>query len=80
MKEINIITGEDYKVTHKKTKKVYFMTAQELANFLFKYGYKNYKIDNLNKKLIDYIPFWLIISVMVAAYTVAIILHIQLNY
>jgi len=80
MKEINIITGEDYKVTHKKTKKVYFMNAQEVANFVFKYGYKNYKIDNLNKKLIDYIPLWLIISVMVAAYTAAILLHIQFNY
>lgn len=80
MKEINIITGEDYKVTHKKTKKVYFMNAQELANFLFKYGYKNYKIDNLNKKLIDYIPFWLIVTVMVLAFITSILLHIQLNY
>lgn len=80
MKEINIITGEDYKVTHKKTKKVYFMTAQELSNFLFKYGYKNYKIDNLNKKLIDYIPLWLIVTVMVLAYTLSIISYININY
>jgi len=80
MKDINIITGEDYKVTHKKTKKVYFMNAQELANFLFKYGYKNYKINNINKKLIDYIPLWLIISVMVATYTLSIISYININY
>jgi len=80
MKDINIITGEDYKVTHKKTKKVYFMNAQELANFLFKYGYKNYKINNINKKLIDYIPLWLIVTVMVLAYTLSIISYININY
>jgi len=80
MKKINIITGEDYKVTHKKTKKVYFMNSQEVANFLFKYGYKNYKIHNLNKKLIDFIPLWLIITVMVAAYTLSIISYININY
>ena len=80
MKDINIITGEDYKVTHKKTKKVYFMNAQELANFLFKYGYKNYKINNINKKLIDYIPLWLIVTVMVLTYTLSIISYININY
>lgn len=80
MKEINIITGEDYKVTHKKTKKVYLMTAQEVANFLFKYGYKNYKIDNLNKKLIDYIPLWLIVAGILITYTISIITYININY
>ena len=41
MKNLNITTGADYKVTHKLTKSVQFMNAQELATFVFKNDYKN---------------------------------------
>jgi hypothetical protein len=60
MKNLNITTGADYKVTHKLTKVVQFMNAQELATFVFKNDYKKYDIENTEKRLIDMIPSWLL--------------------
>ena len=60
MKNLNITTGADYKVTHKLTKSVQFMNAQEVATFVFKNDYKNYTIENTEKRFVDRIPAWVI--------------------
>ena len=81
MKKIEITNGSNYKVEHKETKQTYFFNAKQLAKFVFKNDYKNYNIIELNKKtLIDYLPTWLIVGVMVIAFIGSILLHIQLNY
>ena len=80
MEKINIKAGQNYKVTHKKTNAVHFMNAQEVADFIFKYGYKNYSIKNLNKRTVDKVPS-LVLYVLLFGLTIAsICLHIQLNY
>ena len=80
MKNLNITTGADYKVTHKLTKVVQFMNAQELATFVFKNDYKKYDIENTEKRLIDMIPSWLLYTSFILLTIASILLHIQLNY
>ena len=81
MKNIEIISGSNYKVTHKETKQSYFFNADQLAKFIFKNNYKNYNIIDISKKtFIDYLPTWLIVGVMVLAFIASIILHIKFNY
>ena len=81
MKNLEIISGSQYKVIHKETKQSYFFNAQQLAKFIFKNNYQNYNIIELNKKtLIDYLPTWLIVGFMVLAFIGSILLYIQLNY
>mgnify|MGYP003148930747 CR=1 FL=1 len=86
MKNLNITTGADYKVTHKLTKAVYLMKAQELADFVFRYGYKNYEItENKQTKevkirLIDRIPAWVLYTALIILTVASVLLHIQLNY
>ena len=80
MKNLNIITGADYKVTHKLTKSVQFMNAQELATFVFKNDYKKYDIENTEKRLIDMIPSWLLYTSFILLTVASILLHIQWNY
>ena len=80
MKNLNITTGADYKVTHKLTKSVQFMNAQELANFVFKNDYKKYTIENTEKRLIDIIPSWVLYTSLTLLTIASILLHIQLNY
>ena len=80
MKTLNIKTGADYKVTHKLTKSVQFMNAQELASFVFKNDYKNYTIEDTQKNLIDYIPAWVLYTSFILLTVAAILLHIQWNY
>ena len=80
MKTLNIVTGADYKVTHKLTKSVQFMNAQEVATFVFKNNYKNYTIENTEKRLIDVIPAWVLYTSMMVLTVASILLHIQLNY
>lgn len=80
MKKLNITTGSDYKVTHKLTKVVQFMNAQELATFVFKNDYKKYDIENTEKRLIDMIPSWLLYTFLTLLMVASILLHIQLNY
>ena len=80
MKNLNITTGADYKVTHKLTKVVQFMNAQELATFVFKNDYKKYDIENTEKRLIDMIPSWLLYTSLILLTLASILLHIQLNY
>jgi hypothetical protein len=80
MKNLNITTGADYKVTHKLTKSVQFMNAQELATFVFKNDYKKYTIENTEKRLIDIIPSWVLYTSLTLLTIASILLHIQLNY
>ena len=80
MKTLNIKTGADYKVTHKLTKSVQFMNAQELATFVFKNDYKKYDIENTEKRLRDMIPSWLLYTSLILLTLASILLHIQLNY
>ena len=80
MKNLNIITGADYKVTHKLTKSVQFMNAQELATFVFKNDYKKYTIENTEKRFIDKIPSWLLYTSFILLTVASILLHIQWNY
>jgi hypothetical protein len=80
MKNLNITTGADYKVTHKLTKVVQFMNAQELATFVFKNDYKKYDIENTEKRFIDMIPSWLLYTSFILLTLASILLHIQLNY
>tara|TARA_A100000172_G_scaffold81163_1_gene73476 strand:+ start:930 stop:1172 length:243 start_codon:yes stop_codon:yes gene_type:complete len=80
MKNLNIITGADYKVTHKLTKLVQFMNAQELATFVFKNDYKNYTIENTEKRFVDRIPSWLLYTSLTLLIVASILLHINLNY
>ena len=80
MEKLNITAGQNYKVMHKKTKVVHFMNAQEVADFVFKYGHKNYSIKNLNRRTVDKIPA-LVLYVLLFGLTLAsILLYIQLNY
>ena len=80
MKTLNIKTGADYKVTHKLTKVVQFMNAQELATFVFKNDYKKYDIENTEKRFVDKIPSWLLYTSLILLTVASILLHIQLNY
>lgn len=80
MKNLNIITGADYKVTHKLTKSVQFMNAQELATFVFNNDYKKYDIENTEKRFIDKIPSWLLYTSFILLTVASILLHIQWNY
>ena len=80
MKNLNITTGADYKVTHKLTKSVQFMNAQELATFVFKNDYKKYEIENTEKRFIDRIPAWVIYTSLIVLTVASALLHIQLNY
>ena len=80
MKNLNITAGSDYKVTNKLTKEVQVMNAQELATFVFKNDYNKYKIEDLNRKLVDRIPTWLVISALIVLTVASGLLHIQLNY
>jgi len=80
MKNLNIITGADYKVTHKLTKSVQFMNAQELATFVFKNDYKKYDIENMEQRFVDKIPSWLLYTSFILLTVASILLHIQLNY
>ena len=80
MKNLNITTGADYKVTHKLTKAIQFMNAQELATFVFKNDYKKYEIENTEKRLIDIIPAWVLYTALIILTVASVLLHIQLNY
>ena len=80
MKTLNIETGADYKVTHKLTKSVQFMNAQELATFVFKNDYKNYTIENMEQRFVDKIPSWLLYTSFILLTVASILLHIQWNY
>ena len=80
MKNLNIVTGADYKVTHKLTKAIQFMNAQELATFVFKNDYKKYEIENTEKRLIDIIPAWVLYTSLIILTVASVLLHIQLNY
>ena len=80
MKNLNITTGADYKVTHKLTKSVQFMNAQELATFVFKNDYKNYTIENMEQRFVDKIPSWLLYTSFILLTVASILLHIQWNY
>jgi len=80
MKTLNITTGADYKVTHKLTKSVQFMNAQELATFVFKNDYKKYTIENTDKRLIDRIPSYVLYTALIILTVASVLLHIQLNY
>ena len=80
MDKINITAGSDYKVTHKKTNTVHFMNAQEVADFVFKYGYKNYSIKNLNRRTVDKVPALLLYLLLFGLTITSILLYIQLNY
>ncbi len=80
MKTLNITTGADYKVTHKLTKSIQFMNAQELATFVFKNDYKKYTIENTEKRFIDRIPAWVIYTSLTLLTVASILLHIHLNY
>lgn len=80
MKNLNITTGADYKVTHKLTKSVQFMNAQELATFVFKNDYKKYDIENMEQRFVDKIPSWLLYTSFILLTVASILLHIQWNY
>ena len=80
MKNLNIVTGADYKVTHRLTKAIQFMNAQELATFVFKNDYKKYEIENTEKRLIDMIPAWVLYTSLIILTVASVLLHIQLNY
>ena len=80
MKTLNIVTGADYKVTHKLTKSVQFMNAQELATFVFKNDYKKYEIENTEKRLVDIIPAWVLYTTLIILTVASVLLHIQWNY
>ena len=80
MKNLNITTGADYKVTHKLTKSVQFMNSQELATFVFKNDYKKYEIENTEKRFIDRIPAWVIYTSLIVLTVASVLLHIHLNY
>jgi len=80
MKTLNIKTGADYKVTHKLTKSVQFMNAQEVATFVFKNDYKNYTIENTEKRFVDMIPAWVLYTSLIILTVASVLLHIQLNY
>ena len=81
MKKLEILTGSKYKVINKETKQTYFFNAQQLAKFVFKNNYLNYNITEIkDKKLIDYVPVWLIILLMFICYTLSILTYINLNY
>lgn len=80
MKNLNITTGADYKVTHKITKSVQFMNAQELATFVFKNDYKKYDIENMEQRFVDKIPSWLLYTSLTLLTLASILLHIQWNY
>ena len=80
MKNLNITTGADYKVTHNLTKAIQFMNAQELATFVFKNDYKNYTIENMEQRFVDKIPSWLLYTSFILLTLASILLHIQWNY
>ena len=81
MKKLTIETGQQYKVEHKETKQTYFFNAKQLAKFVFKNDYQNYNIIKIKEKnFIDYLPTWLIMFLMCAAFAASILLHIHLNY
>ena len=80
MKNLNITTGQQYKVKNKETKQEQIFNAQELANFVFKNDHTKYNITNTNRTLFDRTPeivLWAFLFVLTVA---AILLHIQLNY
>ena len=80
MKNLNITTGCDYKVTNKLTKAVQVMNAQELATFVFKNDYKKYKIENRDRRLVDMIPAWVLYTSLIILTVASVLLHINLNY
>ena len=80
MKNLNITTGQQYKVKNKETKQEQILNAQELANFVFKNEHTKYEITNANRTLLDKTPeavLWAFLFVLTVA---AILLYIQLNY
>ena len=80
MENLNITAGSDYKVTHKLTKAIQFMNAQELATFVFKNDYKKYEIEDAEKRLIDRIPACVLYTSFIILTVASILLHINLNY
>jgi len=80
LKTLNVTAGCDYKVTNKKTKITQIFNAQELANFIFKNDFKNYRIENLSKNLIDRLPLWFLYLSSILITVASIMLHIKLNY
>ena len=80
MKTLNIKTGSQYKVTNKLTKLVQIMNAQELATFVFKNDYTNYKIENADQRFIDKVPSWLLYTSLIVLTVASALLHIQWNY
>ena len=80
MEKINIKSGKNYRMINKETKQVHVLNAQEVANFVFRNSYDNYKIEEIRVGMIDKIPS-LVLYVLLFALTIAsMCLHIQLNY
>jgi len=80
MEKLNIKAGKQYKMINKQTGKENILNAQEVANFVFRNSYDNYKIEEIRGGMIDKIPS-LFLYVLLFALTIAsICLHIQLNY
>ena len=80
MEKINIKAGKNYRMINKETKQVHVLNAQEVANFVFRNSYDNYKIEEIRVGMIDKIPS-LVLYVLLFALTIAsMCLHIQLNY
>tara|TARA_R110002012_G_scaffold38997_4_gene108185 strand:+ start:334 stop:576 length:243 start_codon:yes stop_codon:yes gene_type:complete len=80
MKNLNITTGCNYKITNRLTKEVQVMNAQELATFVFKNDYKKYKIENRDRRLVDRIPACVLYTALIVLTVASVLLHIQLNY
>jgi len=80
LKTLNVTAGCNYKITNKKTKITHIFNAQELANFIFKNDFKNYKIENLSKNLLDRLPLWFLYTFSILIFVASILLHIKLNY
>ena len=79
-KKLNINTGENYKVTNRKTKVVHKMNAQELANFVFKNDATKYDIETLKNRFIDKVPFFVLLAALVVLSMLSTLAYIQLNY
>ena len=47
MEKINIKSGKNYRMINKETKQVHVLNAQEVANFVFRNSYDNYKIEEI---------------------------------
>lgn len=80
MKKLNIKAGKNYRMINKETGKAHILNAQEVANFVFRNSYDNYKIEEIKRRSVDKIPS-LVLYVLLFGLTIAsICLHIQLNY